>query len=147
MFSWESKPLEPPFVCALTRNGGDEVGPFIRTQLRYLEPFLDGDQIRVQPQVNTLYLSAQAIREMCNVPDSPLVAVSREAIEGQEAHIAEQAVMLGERDEHIERLEAELATLRAGQSSVDVEALASALVIPLKSHFAAKTGPKPKAAA
>ena len=76
--TWCATPDKAPHVCALTRNGEEANGPYFETRLDYLEPFMDEGQIRANPTLNTLYLSAQAIREACDIEGSPFVVLRKE---------------------------------------------------------------------
>lgn len=148
MYEWVPRPLDPPHVCAFTRSDQPDVGPFVKTPLAYLTPVQDeAGEMRIVPVINTLYLSAQAIREMCETAGSALKAIPRDQYDALATNEARLAMELDDAQERIRELESALELAESGQTSVDVEALASALVVPLRSHFAAKPGPKPKAAA
>lgn len=147
-YAWVDQPLDPPHVCPFTRSGAPDVGPFVQTPLAYLTPVQDEQgEMRIVPVINTLYLSAQAIREMCAEPGSPLVAVDRTKHDALATNEARLSIELDAAEQRIRELESALEIAESHQNAVDVEALASALVVPLRSHFAAKSGPKPKAAA
>lgn len=89
--TWYTTPEKAPHVCALTRNGDKDSGPYFETRLEYLAPFFDLGQIRANPALNTLYLSAQAIREACDTPGSPFRVVTHSSLE-YEASILRSAI-------------------------------------------------------
>lgn len=144
MFSWVPRPTDPPHVCPFTRNDSPEVGPFVDTGLAYLTPLKDvGGEMRIVPTLNTLYISAQAIREMCATTGSPIVVLDRSE---RDALLFRIADLIEQRDDLKRQLD-EAARPDVLVSPIDVQALAGALVVPLSDHFSRKPGPKPKAAA
>lgn len=130
---------KPPAPCHATGKDERNGAPYFveRTLIAEVVAGPNGPQVR--PRIRPLVHAASWIKTICDTPGSPYVALTR----------AEFA-RLQDRDElalRVEELEAEVAALRDTQTVVDVEALASSLVIPLRSHFASKPGPKPKTAA
>lgn len=133
----------PPAPCDATGNDEAARGPY------YVEPRLiarvkmtDAGP-RVVPRVKPLVHSAGHIKAICDAPGSPYIAITRDEASAH-ARVADD---LAEARERIASLEAEVATLRSGVGAIDVQALASALVVPLRNEFRAKPGPKPKDAA
>jgi len=141
--TWQPAPLKPPFECALTRNGEPSVGPFYETRLRYLSPKTgEAGEMRVNPQIRTLYLSAQAIREACAVPGSPIVATTAEQLEKDAAYAAVLAAQRDDLQDQLDQSRAEIEVLRK-HPVADVADLTEIL----DARYARKAGRKPAGAA
>ena len=81
---------------------------------------------------------------MAEAPGSPFVLLTQEEWEESQHVLTERDIGL----ERIEELEAEVASLRSTAASpIDVQALASALVVPLRQEWQRRPGPKPPKAA
>ncbi len=136
--SWQPAPARPPYVCALTRSGEPAVGPFFQTRLEYLQPILGDGEIRVNPQILTLYLSAQAIREACAAQNSPIAAVEPDQLIKDAAYAN---VLEAQRDDlqlQLDEARAEIAVLRKHPVTADVIDFET-----LDQRYARKSGRKP----
>jgi len=145
MPGWVDSPERYPHTCALVRNGEAQVGPFYDTGIDYFRPQVENGQLGVIPKLCRLYLSAQGIREFTQLNGSPMVTVPRANHQEAEAEIERLSDELADTAAMLVEAQAELASLKA-QPPIDAEALAQALIVPLRSHFASRPGPKPKAA-
>ncbi len=142
---WEPQPLAPPHVCALTNSSEPSVGPFYESNLAFMSPFRGEDgEIRVKPQMQTLYLSAQAIREMCAEPGSPLIALERETMDDLHATLAVGNQRANDLEDRVQELQSEIEVLTRHLSPIPDP---NDLIPLLDERYARKTGPKPKAAA
>lgn len=133
----------PPAPCH--RTGKDEPRPgqpfFVETTL-IAEVFPGPNGPQVRPRIKPIVHAASWIQFMCDQPGSPFVLRTTEQYEREQAELAELDAVRLENEE----LRAEL-SLRDEAPPVDVEALAGALIVPLESHFARKSGRRPKTAA
>lgn len=138
---WVDAPRKMPFRCRRTGLDAAADGPFFEESLAYAEAGVGDDREL------TLYHSPAWILSMCSQPGSPLVAMTREQFDEQQAELADSAADRESLSNRVEELEAEVALLRQTNSAIDVQALTNGLVVSLEEHFAKKTGPKPKQAA
>lgn len=128
----------PPAPCDATGNDEAARGPY------YVEPTLiarvklTDSGPRVIPRVKPLVHSAGHIKAICDAPGSPYIAITPEEAAGH-AEVAEELASARAR---IEELESEIELLRSAAGAIDVQALASALVVPLREQFRLKPGPK-----
>lgn len=126
----------PPAPCHATGKDEPNGAPYFVEKILMGKVEHGPGGVRIHPRVRPVVHASSWIKMICDSPGSPFVALTH----------AEHA-RLADRDElalRVEELEAENAALRESQTSVDVQALASALVPTLSSHFSQKTGPKPK---
>ncbi len=134
----------PPAPCYATGNDEPARGPYYVESIMVARIGMGADgALRPQTPVRPVVLSVGHLRTICDDPRSPVRLITPEEAA---AHLQAADDLAGAR-ERIAELESELAALRSGLGAIDVQALASALVVPLRDEFARKTGPKPKAAA
>lgn len=136
--SWQPAPHKPPHVCALTRSGEPSVGPFFETRLEYLQPILGDGEIRVNPQILTLYLSAQAIREACAAPNSPIAAVDPEQLVKDAAYAHVLGAQRDDLQDQLDEARAEIEVLRKHPVTAEVIDFET-----LDARYARKSGRKP----
>lgn len=132
----------PPAPCHITGKDAPDGGPYLVEDFHYAAVVAGESGPRVLPRILPVVHAASWIKRICDAPGSPFVAITHEQAMAHEVTRDE----LDEARQRIEELEAEVASLTAAPP-IDVQALASALVIPLEGHFARKTGPKPPRAA
>ncbi len=135
---WTEQPDRPPYRCPLTLQDSPADGPFYNTSLTY---FADvGDR---PGNLETLFISPQAIREMCGAEGSPLVAFSRDEVADRNAHIEHLEDECADLSAQLEESQARIAEL---EQHLNPEQLAEALVVRLDERYAKRPGPKPRAA-
>ena len=133
----------PPAPCEATGHDEPQRGPYYVERTLIAKVTMTPTGPRVLPRIKPLVHSAGHVKAICDAPGSPFVAITPDEAA---AHV-QTADDLAEARARVAELEAELDTLRAGIGAIDVQALASALVVPLRDEFRSKPGPKPKAAA
>jgi hypothetical protein len=140
---WTERPDRPPFRCPLTLQDAVEDGPFYNTGLQYFGVWgsPDGDR---PGNLETLYLSPQAIRELCAADGSPLRVYTADE---DADHNAELGALEDENAELAARLEEAQARVAELEQHLNPEDFAKAAVVYLDERYARKAGPKPKSAA
>lgn len=132
--TWQPVPRQAPFRCFKTGQDSPADGPYYEAGARYSTPgVLDDREL-------TLYLSAQALREIVAADGSPFVLRDRAE---EAARLGRAAEVVRERDAlraEVERLLGEVESLRG--RAEDVEALARRL----EDHWSRRR-PGPKRAA
>lgn len=132
--TWVTTPRKAPYKCRRSGRDTEAEGPYFEDSLPYCEEAGDDREL-------TQYISVGWLKAIADAPGSPIVVLD----------YTEHQALLSQIDDltaQVEALDAKIAEPpETVVSPVDVEALASALVIPLQSHFAKRPGPKPKAAA
>ena len=134
--TWQPVPRKMPYRCRRTGQDSVAAGPYFEESLGYCEA--PGDDREM-----TLYHSVQWLQHMAEAPGSPLVVMHRD---DHETLMARMHTLEVENDDLRQRYD-ESQSSPNPQAPIDIEALASALVIPLESHFARKAGRKPRDAA
>lgn len=137
--SWQTT---PPAPCHRTGNDTPERGPYFVENFHYAEVTPGPTGPQVLPRVRPIVHSAGWIGRILDSPYSPYAKVTKDELAELQRALEDARA---ERDEMELRLAESQATVST--SPVDVEALASALIVPLGEHFARKSGPRPKAAA
>lgn len=146
MPGWVDSCERYPHVCALTRNGEQQVGPFYDTGIDYMRPRQDGQELRVDPKVCRLYLSAQGIRELSALPASPQVVITRDDHMEAEANLERLQDELADTAAQLQETQGALSVARS-LPPLDVQTLANSLVVSLEDRLPKRPGPKPKQAA
>jgi len=103
---WVEVPLHLPRKCPITGRSAPEAGPYLETDFRYFAADPEA-AARGELVLNTLYLSAQYLREAMDLEDTPFMAVTPETVANLNAEIAAKA-------DEIAALTARVAELEAG---------------------------------
>lgn len=132
--TWVSVPRKAPYKCRRSGRDTEAEGPYFEDSLGYCEAPGDDREL-------TQYISVGWLKAIADAPGSPIVVLDyteHQALLAQIDRIADQV-------EALERQAAE--PQETIVSPVDVEALASALVVKLEQPAPKRPGPRPKAAA
>jgi hypothetical protein len=140
---WTERPDRPPYRCPLTLQDQPADGPFYNTSLQFFGVHDVGDGPR-PGNLETVFLSPQAIREACGAVGSPLVAFSRDEIADRNAHIEHLEDECADLSAQLEEAQARVAEL---ENNLKPEEFAKAAVVYLDERYAKKAGPKPRSAA
>jgi len=103
---WVEVPHHIPRKCPLTGRSAPEAGPYLETDFRYFSADPEA-AARGELVLNTLYLSAQYLREAMDLEDTPFMAVTPETVANLHAEIAAK-------DATLDALAARIAELEAG---------------------------------
>ena len=133
---WVSVPRKAPRKCRRSGRDTEADGPYFEDSLGYCEAPGDDREL-------TQYISVGWLKAIADAPGSPIVVLDREDFYKLNLVLDEQAL-------RIQELESQIAEPRETVvSPVDVDALASALVVKLNPrpvNPAKIPGPKPRAA-
>lgn len=136
---WTERPDRPPFRCVLTLQDDPSAGPYYNTGLVYFGAHSSPNGIRPGGQ-ETLYLSPQAIREMCGADGSPLRAYTADEDADRNAQLEAFETENAELNARLEEANARIAEL---EQHLSPDAMAEALVVRLDERYAKKAGRKP----